>query len=87
MAQRPPARTPAHHTGDFVDCLIWEEVMNLLDNQDLCFVTNDGGFFDDVDSKRLHRSLEEEAQARAHALRIERDLGPILNEFRSEFTQ
>ena len=86
MAQRPPAHTPAHK-GDFVDCLIWEEVMNLLDSQDLYFVTNDGGFFDEnADSNRLHRSLEEEANARAHALRVERDLGPILNEFRSEFT-
>ena len=83
LARRPPA----HPKGGFVDCLIWEEVTNLLDSQDLCFVTNDGDFFDDsVDSNKLHRSLEEEAEARAHALRVERDLDPILNEFRSEFT-
>ena len=31
----------------FEDCLIWEEVTNVLDNHDLCFVTNDGDFFDD----------------------------------------
>ena len=82
VAQRPPA----HPKGGFVDCLIWEEVTNLLDSQDLCFVTNDGGFFDSVDQNSLHRSLEEEAGARAYALRVERDLDPILNEFRSEFT-
>ena len=85
IAQRPPAHLK--RKGDFVDCLIWEEVTNLLDSQDLCFVTNDGGFFDgSVDSNKLHRSLEVEAEARAHALRVERDLEPILNEFRSEFT-
>lgn len=83
LAQRPPA-TPKR---GYVDCLIWEEVMNLLDSQDLCFVTNDGDFFEGNDeSNKLHRSLKEEAEARAHALRVERDLDPILNEFRSEFT-
>ncbi len=83
LAQRPPA----HPKGGFADCIIWEEVTNLLDSQDLCFVTNDGDFFEDNDdSNKLHRSLQEEAEARAHTLRVERDLDPILNEFRSEFT-
>lgn len=69
-----------------MDCLIWEEVTNLLDSQDLCFVTRDSGFFDgNDDSNKLQRSLQEEAEARAHALRVERDLDPILTEFRSEF--
>ena len=80
-------RAPAHCTKRaFMDCLIWEEVMNLLDRHDLCFVTNDGGFFDNGSSDKLHPSLEEEADARAHALRVERDLDAILDEFRSEFT-
>ena len=80
-------RAPAHRKSAFVDCLIWEEVMNLLDSQDLCFVTNDGGFFDDnARSHKLHQSLEEEAAARPNALRVERDLGPILDEFRREYT-
>ena len=81
-------RVPAHRTERaFMDCLIWEEVMNLLDSHDLCFVTNDAGFFDgNVSSNKLHRFLKEEAEAKAHALRVERDLDAILDEFRSEFT-
>ena len=80
-------RAPAHRKRAFVDCLIWEEVMNLLDSHDLCFVTNDGDFFDDnARSHKLRRSLEEEAAARTYALRVERDLGPILDEFRREYT-
>ena len=80
-------RPPAHRKRAFEDCLIWEEVTNVLDNHDLCFVTNDGDFFDDnVGSNKLHRSLEEEVAAKAHVLRVEPDLDPILNEFRSEFT-
>lgn len=80
-------RAPAHRKRAFVDCLIWEEVMNLLDSQDLCFVTNDGDFFgDNASSNELHQSLEEEASERTYALRVERDLAPILDEFRREFT-
>ena len=83
IAQRPPA----HHKRGFADCLIWEEIMNLLDSHDLCFVTQDSDFYDNsVDSNTLHWSLEEEAEARAHSLHVERDLDPILNEFRREFT-
>ena len=80
-------RAPAHRKERaFVDCLIWEEVMNVLDRHELCFVTNDNGFFDEVGTNQLHGALEEEAEARAHALRVERDLDAILDEFRSEFT-
>ena len=81
-------RAPAHRTKRaFVDCLIWEEVMNLLERHDLCFVTNDSGFFDgNGRSNKLHGSLEAEAEATAHALRVERDLDAILNAFRTEFT-
>ena len=81
-------RAPAHGTKRaFMDCLIWEEVMNVLNSHDLCFVTNDGGFFDDNGSStKLHRALAKEAEARAHDLRVERDLDALLHEFRSEFT-
>ena len=81
-------RAPGHRAKRaFMDCLIWEEVLNVLDSHDLCFVTNDGGFFDDdVGSTKLHHALEEEATARAHDLRVERDLDALLDEFRSEFT-
>ena len=81
-------RAPAHRKERaFVDCLIWEEVLNLLDSHDLCFVTNDAGFFDDgVSSNKLHEHLKKETEARAHALRVERNLDAILDEFRREFT-
>ena len=80
-------RAPGHRAKrDFMDCLIWEEVLNILDSHDLCFVTDDGGFFDDVTSTKLHHALEEEATARTHDLRVERNLDALLNEFRSEFT-
>lgn len=86
LAQRAPAHRKERA---FVDCLIWEEVLNLLDSHDLCFVTNDAGFFhddEDVTSNKLQEFLEKEAETRAHALRVERNLDAILDEFRSEFT-
>ena len=80
-------RAPAHRSERaFADCLIWEEVMNLLDGHALCFVTDDAHFFDDNVSNKLHESLEEEAQGKAHALRVERGLDAILHEFRTQFT-
>ena len=61
--------------------------MNLLDKHDICFVTNDSGFFNGKgSSNELHGSLASEAKTRAQALRVERDLERILDEFRTEFT-
>ena len=86
-ARRPPAHRATERAGrGFADCLIWEEVLNVLDGHDLCFVTNDGDFFDDDGSDKLHGILKEEAEGMAHALQIERGLDAILKEFRTQFS-
>ena len=39
-----------------------------------------------IAQRKLHQSLEEEAATKTYALRVERDLSPILDEFRREYT-
>ena len=87
LARRPPAhRATERASRGFGDCLVWEEVMNLLDDHNLCFVTNDADFFDSDGSNKLHRVLEEEAKGKAHVLQVERGLDAILKEFRTQFS-
>ena len=83
VAQRPPA----HRTKrEFMDCMIWEEVINVLRSHDLCFVTNDGGFFDaEGNGNGLHPCLAAEADAATHGLVVQRDLDALLEDFRAEF--
>ena len=81
-------RAPAHRgRRDFADCLIWEEVLTVLDNHELYFITNDGGFFDgNGNATNLHPSLQLEAKTRTHTLHVERDLDALLKDFRAKFT-
>ena len=84
MAQRPPAHRSKRA---FMDCMIWEEVINVLRSHDLCFVTNDGGFFDsEGNGHELHPCLAAEADATTHPLVVQRDLDVLLEDFRAEFT-
>ena len=83
LAKRPPAH-PTKRA--FVDCMIWEEVINVLRSHDLCFVTNDSGFFDaEGNGNGLHPCLAAEAKAATHELVVQRDLETLLEDFRAEF--
>ena len=83
ICQRPPAHSKKK--CGFKDCLIWEEVLNILDAHDLSFVTDDHDFFASPGSYDLHPTLKEEAAAKHHDLVIVRDLETLLKPFRKEY--
>ena len=66
--------------------MIWEEAINVLRSHDLCFVTNDGGFFDAEGSGNgLHPCLAAEADAATHGLVVQRNMDALREDFRAEF--
>ena len=80
-------RAPAERAERaFKDCVIWEEVLNVLDSHDLSFVTNDDGFYaSEKSSANLHPSLEREAMDKRGNLAIVRGLEWLLKPFREEY--
>lgn len=80
-------RAPAHHRKKcgFKDCLIWEEVLNILDTRDLSFVTDDNDFYAAPRSGELNSTLKAEVATKQGSLTILRDLETLLMPFRKEY--
>lgn len=68
----------------FKDSLIWEAVLDLGSRYDLYFVTNDGGFYQDKEKKRLAANLKEDCRKREVSLRIYSELRPLLEALRAD---
>ena len=80
-------RAPAHHRKKcgFKDCLLWEEVLNILDTNDLSFVTDDNDFYASPRCQELHPMLKAEVATKQGSLTILRDLETLLRPFRKEY--
>ena len=67
------------HNQQFKDGVIWEECLNLLDKDDVVFVSEDKAFFaKDGNKDNLAPELEKETRGKSHKLRIFKSLGDFL---------
>ena len=79
-------RPPSHNKPQPVDCIIWEQCLDLLARHHIVFVSADGDFRSHRESDRLHPALRAEADEVAgnRRLTFHRTMESLLSELRSE---
>lgn len=77
IEQSPPN---APQDQQYKDSLIWESILGLADDDDVVFITKDGGFFEDRDfSKGLAANLAREIESKKHSVKVHKEIGDYLS--------
>jgi len=74
---------PSDKTQQFKDGVLWADCVNLLEQDNVCLVTEDKAFFQDRDyTKGLSRALEAESAPAKHRLSLLSSLTELVRDFR-----
>ena len=77
---------PSHKQQQFKDGVIWENCLKLLDEGDVCWVTEDKAFFKNEKIEQgLAENLLEEIREKPHQLKLYQKLTDLLDEFKYSF--
>jgi hypothetical protein len=78
-------KPPSDKSQQFKDCVIWARCIKLLEEDDVCLVTQDKGFYKGRDySQGLAPSLQRETAVAGHLLTIMQDVALLLDVMRSD---